>query len=281
MPTFASYDGTTLAYHVRGDGPVLVCLPGGPGRATPYMGDLGGLDILRALVMLDNRGTGESQVPHDKGSYRVDRLVEDVEALREHLGLPMLDLLAHSAGTNVATLYAAAHPSRVSTLTLVTGLLRVAGLTWEDVEEGIEKRSGEPWYAAAMEADAQLEALDDDADPALVKELEDRTVPFSYGRWDATAQAHAAAAPEQFCEPARKGFWDGYDKDPAALAARLKQLTAPVLVVVGGVDLVPDLAASRAGAAFFPNSSVVTIPGAGHFPWLDDPSAFVSAVTRS
>ena len=44
MPSFASYDGTELAYRILGDGPPLVCLPGGPGRAAGYLGDLGGLD---------------------------------------------------------------------------------------------------------------------------------------------------------------------------------------------------------------------------------------------
>jgi pimeloyl-ACP methyl ester carboxylesterase len=254
-------------------------LPGGPGRAASYLGDLGGLDKVRTLVMLDGRGTGESQVPADESSYRVDRLAEDVEALRVHLGLRALDLLGHSAGSNVATLYAAAYPSRVSSLTLVTGLLRVAGLTPVGVEERVAKRSGEPWYAAAVEADAQLDALDDDADPDLVKELEDRTRPFAYGRWDAAAKAHADAEPEQFSEPARSGFWNGYDKDPDGLATRLKQLAAPVLVIVGGLDIAPDQTAAEAGAALFPTSRLVTIPGGGHFPWLDDPEAFVAAVT--
>ena len=44
MRRFASYDGTELGYRVLGDGPPLVCLPGGPGRATEYLGDLGGLE---------------------------------------------------------------------------------------------------------------------------------------------------------------------------------------------------------------------------------------------
>ena len=43
MSSFASYDGTEIGYQVRGDGLPLVCLPGGPGRAAEYLGDLGGL----------------------------------------------------------------------------------------------------------------------------------------------------------------------------------------------------------------------------------------------
>ena len=42
VPAFASYDGTEIGYRVLGDGPPLVCLPGGPGRAADYLGALGG-----------------------------------------------------------------------------------------------------------------------------------------------------------------------------------------------------------------------------------------------
>ena len=120
MRRFTSYDGTELAYRVVGDGPPLICLPGGPGRAAEYLGDLGGLDKTRQLVLLDLRGVGSSADPADAATLRVDRLVQDVEALRVHLGLEQMDLLAHSAGAILATLYAAAHPRRLSHLALIT-----------------------------------------------------------------------------------------------------------------------------------------------------------------
>jgi hypothetical protein len=34
------YDGTQIGYRSLGAGPPLVCLPGGPGRASEYLGDL-------------------------------------------------------------------------------------------------------------------------------------------------------------------------------------------------------------------------------------------------
>ena len=98
MPVFASYDGTELAYRVLGDGPPLVCLPGGPGRAAGYLGDLGGVSASRQLILLDPRGVGLSADPADPATLRVDLLVRDVDALRAHLGLERIDLLAHSAG---------------------------------------------------------------------------------------------------------------------------------------------------------------------------------------
>jgi pimeloyl-ACP methyl ester carboxylesterase len=63
VPSFASYDGTEIGYRLLGDGPPLVCLPGGPGRAAEYLGDLGGLAASRQLVLLDPRGVGSSADP--------------------------------------------------------------------------------------------------------------------------------------------------------------------------------------------------------------------------
>jgi pimeloyl-ACP methyl ester carboxylesterase len=114
MAGFASYDGTEIGYRVLGDGLPLVCLPGGPGRAAEYLGDLGGLGRSRRLVLWDPRGVGVSADPADPATFRVDRLVEDVESLRVHLGLDQMDLLAHSAGAVLAMLYAVAYPQHVS-----------------------------------------------------------------------------------------------------------------------------------------------------------------------
>jgi len=152
MPTFRSYDGTTLAYHVEGSGPVLVCQPGGPGRASAYLGDLGGLTRAYTVVRLDSRGTGDSEVPSDPATYRMDALVQDLEALRAQLGLETMTLLGHSAGANVVTLYAAAYPARVERLILLTGLVRAAGLTPIGMDEAYAARSDEPWYADAVAA---------------------------------------------------------------------------------------------------------------------------------
>src|SRR5690348_14459746 len=132
MPIFSAPDGTELAYHVTGRGEPLLCLPGGPMRASAYLGDLGGLSRHRRLFVLDLRGTGDSAVPADPATYRCDRQVDDVEAFRAHLGLERVDLLAHSAAGDLALLYTARHPDRVRTLTLVTARARALGVDFTE-----------------------------------------------------------------------------------------------------------------------------------------------------
>src|SRR4029450_12790875 len=98
MAIFDGADGTRLAYHQAGEGRPLICVPGGPMQASAYLGDLGGLSAHRSLVLLDLRGTGESAIPADPTSYRCDRQVDDVEALRARLGAGRGDPVGDNAG---------------------------------------------------------------------------------------------------------------------------------------------------------------------------------------
>ncbi len=212
MPAFTTADGTELAYHVRGEGEPLLCLPGGPMRASAYLGDLGGLSRRRQLVMLDLRGTGDSSAPRDPADYRCDRQIGDVEALMDHLGWDSADVLAHSAGGDLAILHAAGHPERIRTLSLITTRARALGIdfTEEHQREAIASRAGEAWFETAGDAF-------------------DAIVPFHYGRWDAAAQAHAAAEAEQTNRRAAEVFPSPGAFDPAATRAAIARLDAPVL----------------------------------------------------
>jgi pimeloyl-ACP methyl ester carboxylesterase len=278
MPAFHAFDGTELAYHVHGDGngAPLICLPGGPMRASAYLGELGGLSSDRTLILLDLRGTGDSAIPADLSSYRCDRLVDDVLALQDHLGLASADVLGHSAGANIAVLCALRHPHRVSRLVLVTPSGRAVGLE-PDAEmrrEIVNLRRDEPWFADAAAAFERIAAGGGaEADWAA-------TAPFFYGRWDAAARAYDAAEKDQTNEDAAEAFGADGAFDPAAARAGLTGLGSPVLVIGGGLDLQRPPAVTAEYAALFPAARLIVQPGAGHFPWLDDPGQFVSVVTE-
>ncbi|WP_431962011.1 alpha/beta fold hydrolase [Actinacidiphila sp. bgisy160] len=273
MPVFPSYDGTELAYHVLGSGRPLVCLPGGP-QDSVYLGDLGGLSAHRRLIRPDLRGTGLSGLPRDIASCRCDRLVDDVEALREHLGLDRMDVLAHSAGANVAAQYAGRHPDRVGRLVLVTPSVRAVGLpvTGDLRRETALLRRDEPWFPEAF---AALEAI---VAGEATPERWQAVAAFSYGRWDEAARAHQAAERQQTRDEVVAAFGSEGAFDPDGTRAALAGLAAPVLLLAGAVDLGAPPATVAEFAALFPDAGFVVQPGAGHFPWLDDAGRFVSAV---
>jgi pimeloyl-ACP methyl ester carboxylesterase len=272
---FASADGTRLAYHTIGTGRPLVCVPGGPMRASAYLGDFGGLSARRALVLLDLRGTGDSEVPLDRASYRCDRQVDDIEALRIELGLDRLDLAGHSGGATLAVLYAARYPDRVDRLVLVCPGTRPVGIEIEDADrrEVAELRRGEPWFADAFAAFERI--WSGESTPADWEAIS----PFMYGRWDEDTRAAVETRPGQRNEEAAALYYAEGALDPPAVRPAIASLPARVLLLAGEYDAaLPPMRAAEY-AELFANAELVVQPGAGHSPWLDDPERFARTVS--
>ncbi|MFG2041495.1 alpha/beta fold hydrolase [Dactylosporangium sp. NPDC048998] len=276
MAHFTASDGTVLQYESIGDGPPLLLVPGGP-RAARYLEDLGGLAATRRLIRFDARGTGASPRPADPGSYAYPSLAEDVDALRTHLGIDRADVLGHSAGSVVATAWAAAHRCAVGHLVLVSPSPQLYGQGGGDAGRILAARAAQPWYPAVAEAAGELLTLPPTAAPELVLDVLDRYTPAAYGRWDARQREHAATQRADFALEAWTGFWAGTDN---AWLTSLRSVTAPVLVLTGDRDGLTGVEVGDVAAAGFPNAKHVTLPGAGHYPWVDEPAAFAAAVAQ-
>ncbi|MER5204889.1 alpha/beta hydrolase [Streptomyces sp. NPDC002825] len=268
MPTFSAPDGTLLAYHASGSGDPLICLPGGPMQDSVYLGELGGLDAHRTLIRLDLRGTGASGVPEDPASYRCDRLVEDVEALRVHLGLDTVDLLGHSAGANLAALYTARYPERVARLVLLTPGTAAVGLdtTGEERLAAARQpwREREPWFAEAYAALEELAAGRGSAETFKA------VAPFFHGTWDEAARERNAAMVRQRNGEAAGVYGSEGAFEPEATRAVFAEFDRPVLVVAGEGDANTPEPTAGAYAGLFPKAELAVLAGAGHFPWHDD-----------
>ncbi|WP_448621473.1 alpha/beta fold hydrolase [Geodermatophilus sp. URMC 65] len=65
------------------------------------------------------------------------------------------------------------------------------------------------------------------------------------------------------------------------MRAALAELRVPVLLVAGEYDVALPPSRAAEYAALFPSAELVVQLGAGHFPWQDDPAAFVRAVVAS
>ncbi|HEY3716879.1 MAG TPA: alpha/beta hydrolase [Jatrophihabitantaceae bacterium] len=265
MSTFTTYDGSELTATVLGAStePVVV-LPGGPLQKPRYLGNLAGLDAHRELVVLD--------LPH----RRVDQIVGDLEALREHLGVETMDVLSHSAGTSLALLYAAAHPDRIRKLALITPSCRAVGIppTPEEYVAVLEQRAHEPWYA---EARAAMDAWDEGTETPEQRLMAKALV---YGRWDDVARAHAASEDADATPGAHSIYYAEGCFDDEGTRSALAKVSADVLVLVGGADPVTPVRLGMELADLFPHAEAIVQAGAGHLPWLDDPAWFVATLSR-
>ncbi|TFC04073.1 alpha/beta hydrolase [Cryobacterium adonitolivorans] len=277
MPTFASHDETTLYYGVvtvagARERPPLVVLAGGPARHPEYLGDLAGLTRLRTLVVLHQRGVGESSPSPTAAAASWPALADDVEALRRHLGLAEIELLGHSAGTRVALAYAARYPQHLASLCLLTPPAQWLVNTPDDSSGIITAHRAEPWYADYLAHRIAATAAKTASD---LNRLFPYLAPIAWARWTAQAREHEATG--AWHPAAQDLFFAG--ADPAGIVDGLTQVHCPVLVVAGAEDGLTGLAPVLAIADLFANGRAVTIADAGHYPWVEQPQAFTAALT--
>ncbi|WP_406283130.1 alpha/beta fold hydrolase [Streptomyces sp. NBC_00209] len=116
-PTIGSLrvNGATLRYEVRGDGPLLLLIPGGTGGAASFDGIAGTLASAYTVAAYDPRGISGSPLDNPDADQRVSEHADD--ALR------LLDLLSPgepawvfgaSSGAIAALHLLAAHPGRLT-----------------------------------------------------------------------------------------------------------------------------------------------------------------------
>jgi proline-specific peptidase len=276
---FVNRSGLRLSYRVQGAGPIMVCHPGGPGFSADYLQDIGGIDQVRTLVLLNPRGTAESSRPADPEAYDIDDYVNDVEDLRLHLGLESMDLLGQSHGGVVAIDYAARFPRRVKSLVLVTTLARFAAAQKDAMDAAMARRSGQPWYQEAMAAVEQEQAGKFKTDEELGA-LWAREVYLYFAKVGDTERAYIQSMRGEKVNADALRFFNREVFEKFDLRDELPRIKARTLVVVGEDDFIAGPVAGAEIVAGIPSADLVTIKDAGHFVFVEQRQAFRDAVLR-
>ena len=127
---FIKVNGVELYFDVEGVGlavegpttverPTVVAIHGGPAlyhtTLKPWLSPLANV---AQVIYLDHGGTGRSSEA-SLGTYRMEQIADDVEALRTHLGLGRIAVLGASYGGFVALTYALRYPASVAQLLLI------------------------------------------------------------------------------------------------------------------------------------------------------------------
>jgi proline-specific peptidase len=272
--TFTTPEGLTLSYERRGSGPLLVCHPGGPGGSAAEFRDFAGLDDTFELVLLSPRGSEGSDPAAD---YALGSYVADLEALREQLGVSQFDLLGFSHGGIVATAYAAAFGSHVRRLVLACTLAVWSEEAEAAMRRGIEKRRGKSWFAEAAKAIEEEQAGEFSSTEELVANVQQQ-IPLYFHRWEGNEQVGRELAAD-FAKWEPLHYFNTVEFPTFDLRGELRSIEAPTLVVAGDDDMIAGPVCAEAMLRELPNARLVTIPGSGHFVYVEQPEAFRAALT--
>ncbi|MCS4301518.1 alpha/beta fold hydrolase [Chryseobacterium sp. BIGb0232] len=270
---YETSDHVKIKYKISGKGEACIYVPGGPGQGYPSFELMGGNNLEKNMQMIymDQRGSGESGTSEN---YHLDKMIQDIEELRQYLKLKKIFLLAHSFGGIIATGYAKKYPQYTKGLILTNVTLHF--LNDESVKEQIEygnellhtpvkdipkdslqseiskvssllrkKRIGYKFLTDDIETIKQMDIVDS---------LHPRIIDFGMA---------VISKPKEFPE---------YYKNYIPLT---KEIKLPVLIITGKKD---KAVGTRHYQTFqFPKQEVVSING-GHLLYYEKNSEFINSV---
>jgi pimeloyl-ACP methyl ester carboxylesterase len=236
------------------------------------------------VVAPDQRGFGASDKPAGVEAYKTDRILEDLIALADALGLDRFTLVGHDWGGAVAWLAALRHPDRLSRLVIVNA--PHPQVFQKSLFDDPAQRAASQYISAfrnpMMEAGIEgmgletffIKTFASHADVSLLSDAERQAYLDDWGRPGAmTAMLNWYRASEivvpKVGEEARAPAWTRTPFPKIAVPTLVlwaMRDTALLPVQLGGLyDLVEDL-------------RLVTVPDAGHFvPW-EQPGTVASAI---
>ena len=258
--------GGNIWYKVSGSGKgqPLVLIHGGPGFSSLYLKAFEELGDERQVVRYDQLGSGLSDKVSDTALFTIERFVDELELLREHLGVEKWHLLGHSWGTVVALEYYRAYPEHVASLILGSMCIDADG--WKKSTRKLLKTLPDSLQEAVLTA----ESTQDYADP---KYQEAMNVFYDLYVWRKPVKEDLDSMYATFNVDLYNYMWGpseftatGTLKDYNGVSL-LPQITVPVMFTVGEFDeIYPEMVKELSQKV--PDSRYVMFEGAAHMtPW--------------
>jgi class 3 adenylate cyclase len=209
------------------------------------------------LVMFDKRGTGLSD--RVAGMATLEQRADDIAAVMDAAGSARAAIIAWGEGAAIASMFAAAHPDRVTALVLGTLPVKVT--------------------------DGQRPLI---PDPALLRELS-TAVETGWGQASLVPLlAPSRADDTRFLSWYRR--WERLSSTPSAAAATLRWAMefdlGPVLPAIQARTLIVhrtgnalfDAESVRAAAKMIPEARCAELPGADELPYVGDSDALLDVI---
>ncbi len=279
----ANIRGTEIYFDVTGmqlipirgkliEQPVLFMLHGGPGgdhlRFKQHSIDL---ENNAQLVFIDHRGSGRSKKTRQK-DYTLENNIEDIEALRKHLGLDKICVLGTSYGGMVAQGYAIRYPHRVEKLILVATspsyrFLNGAKATLKQRGNARQIALGEHLWNGTFKNHAHVmkffQAMES------IYSTTTRTTSHKGYSKSQTIWSHEALN-EGF-----GGFMRRFDFIP-----KLKKITCPTLILAGDQDWICNPDQAKIMAKNIPHAKLKIFKNCGHSIAVDAHEQYIREIRR-
>ncbi len=269
-----NYDDKKIHYQTFGNGTPILIINGGPGMSSE-----GFIPLAKRLaknyktIIYDQRGTGLSTVETvDSTTIKMDLMVEDIEALRTHLGYEEWVVMGHSFGGIMAYYYAAKHPGRVAAMIQSSsGGMDLELLSTLDITAGLTEMQADSlaFYSAKIRNG-------DDSYETLLKRGQFLAPAYLYN------QKYVPVVAERLTQGNSRInglIWQNLRQMNYDTKGDLKNFKKPVLILHGAQDIVGTGIAETAHNVL-PNSKLVILERCRHYGWLDRPEKYYGEIEK-
>jgi proline-specific peptidase len=285
---FVDANGVLIYYKALGMGEPLMILHGGPGASHDYfLPYLLPLARTNRLVFIDERGSGRSEKLEDPSGYTVENMADDVEAVRQALGLGKVSLLGHSYGGVLAQAYALKYQGNLTHLILASTFhstrqmnevfARMKAAMAPELRDRIEKMEraglfghGKDYEKNRYSSEYMVAAWGEGYFPYLYQRHPDPNFdPIAFGMTSWELYRTMWGSNGEF-------VIDG-NLTSVEYADRIGSILIPTLIAVGDHDEC-DPSISQDMQRRIPGSKLVVFPQSGHMTFVDQPAMFLEAV---
>jgi proline iminopeptidase len=268
-------DGLRLFFCKIGDGAPTLVVPNG----LYLLDDFARLSERRTILFYDVRNRGKSDTVTDRAKLArgIEQDVDDLDAVRRHFGVERIDVLGHSYIGMMVALYAMRYPAHVNRV------VQIGPIQAEALKQYPAHFSNND--ATLADVMLQLERFQKDrpADPQEACRKFWTILRFIYVTDARDADRVNFGRCELENERMFMRYWIG-ELLPSIRAVVLRpddyaKAQAPVLTIHGTKDRSAPYGGGRDWAAALPNARLVTVPNAGHAPWIEAPDLVFEAIT--
>ena len=259
---------------VYGSGLPVLIINGGPGMNSDGFQSLAKIiGQSKMAILYDQRGTGQSKLATiDERTISMDSMVNDIEVIRNHLKLEKWVIFGHSFGGMLGSYYSSKFPNRVRGLILSSsGGIDMKLFSTINISSRLSKTERD-----SLNYWNRKIAVGDTTYYARLKRGKFLAPAYLFDRSNAPVVAQRLT---QGNSNINRLVYQNMRKIDFDCTEELKNFKAPVLIIQGKQDLIPEAIGNYANNTF-PNSELIILDKCGHYGWLDNSEKYFKSINR-